>query len=131
LLKQASTPASSLTGSNLGGGGALSGSSVQIVDDAASGVPAIDPGWDIARASLLADNETVTMLLATLAADRGDGYFCTFAVSRPVPMTANNPASIKPGYLQDALRGHTVYLLVYREPPSRPRVLTDEAASVG
>ena len=49
----------------------------------ASGVPAVDPGWDIARASLLADNETVTMLLATLAADRGDGYFCTFAVSRP------------------------------------------------
>ena len=40
-------------------------------------------------------------------------------------------ASIKPGYLQDAPRGHTVYLLVYREPPSRPRVLTDEAASVG
>ena len=49
----------------------------------ASGVPAVDPGWDITRASLLADNETVTMLLATLAADRGDGYFCTFAVSRP------------------------------------------------
>jgi hypothetical protein len=49
----------------------------------ASGVPAVDPGWDIARASLLADNETVTMLLATLAADRGDGYFCTFAISRP------------------------------------------------
>ena len=53
------------------------------------------------------------------------------AASGQVPMTANNPASIKPGYLQDAPRGHTVYLLVYREPPSRPRVLTDEAASVG
>ena len=49
----------------------------------ASGVPAVDPGWDITRASLLADNETVTMLLATLAAERADGYFCTFAVSRP------------------------------------------------
>jgi hypothetical protein len=46
-------------------------------------------------------------------------------------MTANNPASIKTGYLQDAPRGHTVYLLVYREPQSRQRVLTDEAASVG
>lgn len=48
-----------------------------------SGIPAVDPGWDTSRASLLADNETVTMLLATLARDRGDGYFCTFAVSRP------------------------------------------------
>ena len=37
----------------------------------ASGVPPVDPGWDIARASMLADNEAVTMLLATLAADRG------------------------------------------------------------
>ena len=53
------------------------------------------------------------------------------AASGQVPMTANDPASIRPGYLQDAPRGHTVYLLVYREPPSRPRVLTDEAASVG
>ena len=49
----------------------------------ASGIRPVDPAWDITRASLLADNETVTMLLATLAADRGDGYFCTFAVSRP------------------------------------------------
>ena len=49
----------------------------------ASGMRPVDPAWDITRASLLADNETVTMLLATLAADRGDGYFCTFAVSRP------------------------------------------------
>ena len=53
------------------------------------------------------------------------------AASGQVPMTADNPASIKPGYLQDASRGHTVYLLVYREPPLRPRVLRDEAASVG
>ena len=49
----------------------------------ASGIRPVDPAWDITRASLLADNETVTMLLAALAADRGDGYFCTFAVSRP------------------------------------------------
>ena len=48
------------------------------------------------------------------------------AASGQVPMTANNPASIKPGYLRDAPRGHTVYLLVYRK-----RVLTDEAAGVG
>ena len=53
------------------------------------------------------------------------------AASGQVPTTANNPASIKPRYLQDAPRGHTVYLLVYRQPPSRPRILTDEAASVG
>ena len=49
----------------------------------ASGVPPVDPGWDVSRAAMLADNEAVTMLLATLAAGRGDGYFCTFAVSRP------------------------------------------------
>jgi hypothetical protein len=49
----------------------------------ASGTPPVDPGWDVSRASLLADNEAVTMLLATLAGDRGDGYYCTFAVSRP------------------------------------------------
>ena len=49
----------------------------------ASGVPPVDPGWDVSRAAMLADNEAVTMLLATLAAERGDGYFCTFAVSRP------------------------------------------------
>ena len=49
----------------------------------ASGVPPVDSGWDISRAAMLADNEAVTMLLATLAAGRGDGYFCTFAVSRP------------------------------------------------
>jgi hypothetical protein len=49
----------------------------------ASGVPPVDPGWDVSRAALLADNEAITMLLATLAAERGDGYFCTFAVSRP------------------------------------------------
>jgi hypothetical protein len=48
-----------------------------------AGVPPIDSGWDTTRASLLADNEAVTMLLATLVADRGDGYFCTFAVARP------------------------------------------------
>jgi hypothetical protein len=35
------------------------------------------------------------------------------AASGQVPMTANNPASIKPGYLQDAPRGHMVYLRVY------------------
>lgn len=49
----------------------------------ASGVPPVDPGWDVSRAAMLADNEAITMLLATLAAGRGDGYFCTFAVSRP------------------------------------------------
>ena len=49
----------------------------------ASGIPPVDPGWDVSRAALLADNEAITMLLATLAAERGDGYFCTFAVSRP------------------------------------------------
>jgi hypothetical protein len=52
-------------------------------------------------------------------------------------MTANNPGSIKPGYLQDAPRGHTVYLLVYRESPSaraylrtRQRVWADAIAGV-
>jgi len=49
----------------------------------ASGVAPVDPGWDVSRAALLADNEAITMLLATLAAERGNGYFCTFAVSRP------------------------------------------------
>jgi hypothetical protein len=49
----------------------------------ASSVPPVDQGWDVSRAAMLADNEAVTMLLATLAAGRGDGYFCTFAVSRP------------------------------------------------
>jgi hypothetical protein len=50
---------------------------------AGSGTPPVDQNWDTSRASLLADNETITMLLATLAKDRRDGYFCTFAVSRP------------------------------------------------
>jgi hypothetical protein len=49
----------------------------------ASGVAPVDAGWDVSRAALLADNEAITMLLAILAAERGDGYFCTFAVSRP------------------------------------------------
>lgn len=49
----------------------------------ASGVPPVHQGWNVSRASLLADNETVTMLLATLANDSQDGYYCTFAVSRP------------------------------------------------
>lgn len=49
----------------------------------ASGVAPVDPGWDVSRAALLPDNEAITMLLATLAAERGEGYFCTFAVSRP------------------------------------------------
>jgi hypothetical protein len=49
----------------------------------ASGVDPIDPSWDISRASMLADNELVTMLLAPLVPERGEGYFCTFAVARP------------------------------------------------
>ncbi len=49
----------------------------------ASGVAPIDSSWDISRGSMLADNELVTMLLAPLAPDRGEGYFCTFAVARP------------------------------------------------
>jgi len=49
----------------------------------AGGVAPIDPRWDSARASLLADNEAMTMLLASIVQDRGDGYFCTFAVARP------------------------------------------------
>ena len=49
----------------------------------ASGIPPVDPSWDVSRAAMLADNEAVTMLLASLVAERGDGYFCTFAVSRP------------------------------------------------
>lgn len=49
----------------------------------ASGVDPVDPSWDTSRASMLADNELVTMLLAPLAPDRGEGYFCTFAVARP------------------------------------------------
>ena len=53
------------------------------------------------------------------------------AASGQVPMTANNPASIKRGYLQDAPRGHTVYLPVYRESPSRPRVLTGRGSECG
>ena len=61
-----------------------------------SGTPAVDPGWDISRASLLADNETVTMLLATLAADRGDGYFCTFAVVQAVPRTHRHGPRLRP-----------------------------------
>ncbi|WP_422747195.1 hypothetical protein [Micromonospora sp. WMMD1219] len=50
----------------------------------ASGTPPVDPGWDVSRGALLSDNEAVTTLLATLIPDnRGDGYYCTFAVARP------------------------------------------------
>ena len=73
----------------------------------ASGVPPVDPGWDVSRAALLADNEAITMLLATLAAERGDGYFCTFAVSRPfhaLTDMARDYDREKPGVWIDRLR---------------------------
>src|SRR5207244_308597 len=57
----------------------------------ASGAPPVDPGWDVSRAAMLADNEAVTMLLATLAAGRGDGYFCPFAVRWPRGMSSSSP----------------------------------------
>jgi hypothetical protein len=73
----------------------------------ASGVPPVDPGWDVSRAALLADNEAITMLLATLAAERGDGYFCTFAVSRPfhaLTDMARDYGQETPGVWVDRLR---------------------------
>jgi hypothetical protein len=73
----------------------------------ASGIPPVDPGWDVSRAALLADNEAITMLLATLAAERGEGYFCTFAVSRPfhaLTDMARDYESETPGVWVDKLR---------------------------
>jgi hypothetical protein len=40
----------------------------------------VDPGWEVSGTALLAE---IIMLLAALAVGRGEGYFCTFAVSRP------------------------------------------------
>jgi len=48
-----------------------------------AGVAPVDPGWDVARGAYLADNEAMTMLLASIAAERGDAYHVTFAVVRP------------------------------------------------
>jgi hypothetical protein len=49
-----------------------------------SGVDPIAPDWDITKMSLIADNELVNALLATLNGDRGEReYFCTFALLRP------------------------------------------------
>ncbi len=49
----------------------------------ACGVPPVDPGWDVSRASLLADNEAMTMLLGTLNGERHGGWFTSFVVVRP------------------------------------------------
>lgn len=54
----------------------------QLATDA-SGTPPVDPGRDVSRGAMLADNEAVTTLLSTLVPERGTGYFCTFAVARP------------------------------------------------
>ncbi|MFC4122065.1 hypothetical protein [Nonomuraea zeae] len=50
----------------------------------ASGVEPIAVDWNVSKASLIADNEMVSSLLATLNPDRDrDEYFCTFALLRP------------------------------------------------
>jgi len=72
-----------------------------------AGVPPVDSGWDMSRAAMLADNEAVTLLLATLAPERGAGYFCTFAVARPfhaLSDMAREYASESPGLWADKFR---------------------------
>lgn len=49
----------------------------------AGGVPPADPNWDMARGSLLADNEAMSLLLTSLDSERAGGYFVTFVVVRP------------------------------------------------
>lgn len=49
----------------------------------AAGVPAVDPGWDVARGALLADNEAMNLLMSSIADQRGQDYFVSFVVVRP------------------------------------------------
>ncbi len=75
---------------------------------AASGVDPIEPAWDISRGAKLNDNEAITTLLATLVPDRrDDGYFCTFAVTRPfhaLTDMARDYAHEQPDFWVDKMR---------------------------
>lgn len=47
------------------------------------GIPSVDPNWDMARGSMLADNEAMNLLLTSLDGERDGDYFVTFAAARP------------------------------------------------
>lgn len=47
------------------------------------GVPPVDPNWDMARGSMLADNKAMNLLLTSLDEERQDDYFVTFVAARP------------------------------------------------
>ncbi|MDP8928441.1 MAG: hypothetical protein M3O70_07660, partial [Actinomycetota bacterium] len=50
----------------------------------AADAPPVDPAWDLARASLLTDNETMAALLGSLVPEAGDGvYVVSCVLARP------------------------------------------------
>lgn len=49
----------------------------------AGGISPIDPAWDLARGSLLPDNEAINALLASIADPSEPAFYVTFVVARP------------------------------------------------
>jgi hypothetical protein len=54
-----------------------------------AGVEPVDASWDVSRGAALADNEAMTLLMASIADERDGGYFVSFAVARPFHTTTD------------------------------------------